>query len=232
MKNDFRYGVDYDYDTEHSCADSGCDCEGICRCGRIYNPRVTEVRISSITEDIYKFLEGDDKKAKRRSQRISEIFGVRDEIVDRYCIHRILTFHKVWDPENWTVGVEGGYYGEEIGEVELALSVMSKVETDCADMYRLGTASDKIRFVLRLEYGKLLRGLAKAEFELASISLKDLDFKKMSQMHIDTVTSENLQHYYQYDLPRGIIRGDKIIDGFHRILAVDNNRNFSVFKVK
>lgn len=83
-------GVDYDYNTEYDHDSYGCDDEGICRCGRIYDARVTEVDTSSLLASL----------TNRNS--------VPDEIVE--YANQV----GIQDPDNWDVEVTGGYYGDEI----------------------------------------------------------------------------------------------------------------------
>lgn len=230
MKSDLRYYVDYDYDTQHDC-DNGC-ANDFCRCGTITNKRILSVDVMAITEHIYKSFFDETSKSGKRAKKLSDIFSGGKEI-DMYCINRILTFHKIWEPDNWEIGTEGGYYGEEIGEVSLDGVIMSNIERDCELMLSLDSISDKIKFVLHIEYGYLLDDIKDSQFDIITISKNDLDFTKMSKTHITKVKSENLDHYNGYNLPRGIVRRSldgsyKIIDGFHRIISVDGD--FKKFK--
>ena len=48
-KVNFQYIIDFDYNYEYSCEDSGCNSEGICRCGRIYEEKIKFVNINKLT---------------------------------------------------------------------------------------------------------------------------------------------------------------------------------------
>lgn len=236
LKLDYTYSTDYDYHTEHSCESSGCYDEGICRCGHIVDTYVNSVNLSSLTEEIYSQFMPENGKTRKRESRISEIlYG--GEIVDKYCIYRILVINKAFDTGYWEVNTCGGYYGQEIGDVTIDASLLFKINEQCDKFFQLETLSEKLRYVLELEYGFLLDDVKDCEFELISIYKNHIDFKKLNQNHINNVKMEDLRHYApsEYDLPRGIVRGEidnyKIIDGFHRIISSDDKNSFVVFRV-
>lgn len=236
LKNDYTYCTDYDYDTQYSCDTSGCYDEGICRCGRIENTFVKSVNLSSLTEEIYSQFMPENKKSRKRESRISEIlYG--GEIVDKYCIYRILVINRAFTTDVWEVNTCGGYYGDEVDSVTIDLSTLNKINSQCEKLFSLQTLSDKLKYVLELEYGHILDDIKDCEFELISIYKNHIDFKKLNQNHIKNVKMEDLSHYSisNYDLPRGIVRGEldnyKIVDGFHRIIATSDKKPFTVFRV-
>jgi hypothetical protein len=235
LKLDYKYSTEYNYDTEFSCENSGCDDEGICRCGHIIDAYVKSVNLSSLTDEIYiQFMSG-DKKSRKRESRISEIlYG--GEITDKYCIYRILSINKVFDTTFWRLNICSGYYGDEIDDVTIDALLLFKINEQCEKLFQLQTLSEKLKYVLELEYGFLLDDIKDCEFELISIYKNHIDFKKLNQNHINNVKMEDLEHYKTHLLPRGIVRGDidnyKIIDGFHRIIAADDKNPFSVFRIK
>ena len=236
LKLDYTYSTDYNYHTEHSCESSGCYDEGICRCGQIEDTYVNSVNLSSLTREIYFQFIPENVKSRKRETRISEIlYG--GPIVDQYCIYRILVINKAFDTSYWEVNICGGYYGQEIDDVTIDASILFKINEQCEKLFQLETLSEKLRYVLELEYGFLLDDVKDCEFELISIYKNHIDFKKLNQNHINNVKMEDLSHYNisNYDLPRGIVRGEidnyKVIDGFHRIIASDDKNSFVVFRV-
>lgn len=236
LKIDYTYSTDYDYDREYSCDTSGCYDEGICRCGRIENTTVNSVNLTSLTEEIYSQFMPENKKSRKRESRISEIlYG--GEIVDKYCIYRILVVNKAFNTSYWEVITCGGYYGDEVDSVNIDIVTLNKINSQCEKLFTLETLSDKLKYVLELEYGYVLDDVKDCDFELISIYKNHIDFKKLNQNHIKNVKMEDLTHYSvsNYDLPRGIVRGEtdnyKIVDGFHRIIAANDKNPFSVFRV-
>jgi hypothetical protein len=235
LKNDY-YAPQYDYNTEYSCEESGCHEEGICRCGRINDAHVESVDLSHLTIEIYDQLVPSNSKSKKRDSRISQLlYG--GELIDKYCIYRILSINKVWNTDLWEVNTSGGYYGDEVDNVTLDISTLSKVSTQCSKVFEFTTLRDKLLYVIELEYGFVLDEIKDCDFELVTIYKNHIDFKKLNQNHIKNVKMEDLSHYSEdkYDLPRGIVRGEidnyKIIDGFHRIIASDDKKPFGVFRV-
>ena len=219
---DFKYqGVDYDYDTEHSCSDSGCDSDGICRCGVIVNARVTDVDIPYMAKSIYDLYFENTKDQKRDSKISTVLYGTTPQL-DLYCIDRILRKNKIWDPDKWYVEKIGGYYGEEIGTVTIDFA--SDIQKSIDEVLSMVTIKEKVDYILKLEYGYLLPELVDADYELKTIPVSDVVFG--SEGHYKKIQTENLAHYTypSYCGIMGVLKrdGDKyrIIDGYHRIFGV------------
>lgn len=240
LENNFnQYIIELDYHTEYSCEDSGCY-EDICRCGRINDIRIISIDFNKLVDMIYDSLTDYNSKAGKRQQRISQLlYG--GEVVDKYCINRIITKYKLYETCNWTIQVDGGYYGDEIGNITINQIIFDLVKSECQKLMELETISEKIKLVLSLEYGYLLTDLGNKDFEIIRISKSDIDFKSLNQNHIKLVNEEKsvngLSHYnsFFYHLPRGVVRkiGNqfKIVDGFHRIMEIDSTGEFEVFCV-
>jgi hypothetical protein len=216
------YGVNCDYNTEYSCEESGCNSEGICRCGKISNPHVTDVNISLIVNGLYNSKFDKSKSTERDNKINSIIFGTGKEI-DIYCIDRILRLYKIYDPNIWNIDICGGYYGDEIGNITLDSNIASKIEKDINQVLLLSKFRDKVRFILNNEYGYILPEIEESDYEFTTINMSDVVFG--SDAHYRKIQQENLDHYYpiSYNGIRGIVvkHGDKyrIIDGYHRIYA-------------
>lgn len=236
LKSNYTYSVKYDYDTEFSCENSGCYEEGICRCSRIVNACVNSVDLSQLTEDIYSQFIPQDNKSKKRDKKISQIlYG--GEIIDKYCIYRILSINRVFLSDIWSISTVSGYYGDEIDSVNMDNNFLSKINLQCEILFEFETLSEKLKYVLELEYGYVLNDIKSSNFELISIYKNHIDFKKLNQNHIKNVKMEDLEHYSytNYALPRGIVRGEidnyQIVDGYHRIIASNEKIPFTVFRV-
>lgn len=227
--------VNYNYSTSRDCERSGY-CDSICRCCKIVDITIESVNLSDLTEEIYSQLEPSNKKSRKRNSKLSNLLYGGDT-VDKYCIHRILTAHKAWNEECWNVGVENGYYGEEIGEINIDVGLITKISNDVSKMYSLETLSDKIKYVVNLEYGYLNNTIDNAEFELIAIFKNDIDFKKLNQNHIKDIKSKDTSYYNDenYYYPKGIVKRSgnmyKIVDGFHRILTSESKK-IEVFCIK
>lgn len=224
VSNEFKYCVDYDYSTSNSCEESGCYDEGICRCGIIEDAIIVTVNIPDIVDRIYGDLRPDNI-SDQRNIKISEIFSVNESIIDKYCINRILTHLKVYDPYNWHLEIESGYYGQEIGEIKLHEDIFQRAKSLCETVDEMISPLEKIKFILNLEYGYIPEDLEINQIRIINIHKSDIAFKDLSSGHINLVNSKNLSFYSvgKYLLPRGIVKSCqgkyKIIDGYHRIIS-------------
>jgi len=238
LENRFNDIVLYDYETDYSCSDSGCVSEGICRCGQIYDARVTHVDIMRMSEHIYDELMHPRTKSGKRNLKIDTIFYGGEQI-DIYCINRIITKYKLYHSDTWNISVVGGYYGDEIGDVYLDKITFNLIIELCEKVLSFDNLSDKIKYVLSIEYGYLLDDISNSEFNLIEIDKSDIDFSALNKNHISNIEKSlplKYNNYIFYDekytLPRGVVRkfGNKykIIDGYHRILSAGDNK-FKVF---
>jgi len=219
----FQYnGVYVDYNYNNDCENYGCDEEGICRCGTIYDEHVESVDVSLLVKKIYDdfFEQG---KAADRNNAINEIlYGIGKDI-DIYTIDRILRSYKIWEGENWNLEVEGGYYGQEVGDVTIKESIADKIEEELWIVFSLPTLKEKIEYLLKVEYGKILPEIADSNYESIVIDKDDIIFGV--ENHLKKVMKKDLDFYSDknYNGIRGIVKksGDKwrVIDGYHRIFS-------------
>lgn len=219
----FQYnGVYVDYSYSNDCESYGCDEEGICRCGSIHNEYVESVDVSLIVKKIYDdyFEQG---KAADRNNAINEVlYGIGKDI-DIYTIDRILRSYKIWENENWNIEVDGGYYGQELGDITIKESIADKIEAELWTVFALPTLKEKIEYLLKVEYGKVLPELSNCSYESIVIDKDDVVFGV--EKHLNKVMKKDLDFYSDknYSGIRGIVvkSGDKwrIIDGYHRIFT-------------
>jgi len=237
LKLDYTYCIEYDYDQKYDCESNGCDVDGICRCGVIVNQRIKNIDLSLITDEIYEELFPSNTKSQKRSNKLDQLF-YGGEVVDKYCIYRILAINGAWVPNNWSINIIGGYYGDEIGGVVMSDFMHDKICEQISKLKELNSLSEKIKYTLKLEYGFLIDDLSDCDFELITIYKNHIDFKKLNQNHIKRVKMQDLTHYSttNYILPRGVVRGTidnySIVDGYHRIIGSSDKIPFLVFKVK
>jgi hypothetical protein len=220
---DFKYcGVNYDYDSETSCSESGCDSEGICRCGVIVNQRVESVDVCQMADEIYKLYFDNSKSTDRNNKINSVLYGTGKEL-DTYCIDRVLRAHMIWDNDKWSISVESGYYGQEMGRITIESPYDKKIQDDIETVLSLNTIKEKIDFILNLEYGYLLPELDGCDYEISTININDVIFG--SDGHYKKIQTQNVEHYVDinYKGIRGVVKEEggkyKIIDGYHRMYA-------------
>ena len=219
----FQYnGVYIDYSYSYNCESYGCDEEGICRCGSIHNESVESVDVSLIVKKIYDdyFEHG---KAAARNIVINEVlYGIGKDI-DIYTIDRIIRSYKIWESENWDIEIEAGYYGQETGDVTIKESIADKIEEELLTVFSLPTLKEKIEYLLKVEYGKVLPELSNCTYESIVIDKDEVIFGV--EKHLNKVMKKDLDFYADrnYSGIRGIVvkSGDKwrIVDGYHRIFT-------------
>ena len=219
----FQYnGVYVDYGYTYDCENYGCDEEGICRCGTINNEHIDSVDVSLIVKRIYdEFFE--QGKAANRNNAINEVlYGIGKDI-DIYTIDRILRSYKIWENDNWNIEVDGGYYGQEAGNVTIKETIADKIDEELWIVFSLPSLKEKIEYLLNVEYGKILPELSNCNYESIVIDKDDVVFGV--EKHLNKVMKKDLDFYSDknYSGIRGIVvkSGDKwrIVDGYHRIFT-------------
>ena len=219
----FQYNGAYvDYGYTYDCENYGCDEEGICRCGTINNEHIDSVDVSLIVKRIYdEFFE--QGKAANRNNAINEVlYGIGKDI-DIYTIDRILRSYKIWENENWNIEVEGGYYGQEAGNVTIKESIADKIDEELWTVFSLPSLKEKIEYLLNVEYGKVLPELSNCSYESIVIDKDEVVFGV--ENNLNKVMKKDLDFYSDknYSGIRGIVvkSGDKwrIVDGYHRIFT-------------
>ena len=219
----FQYNGAYvDYGYTYDCENYGCDEEGICRCGTINNEHIDSVDVSLIVKRIYdEFFE--QGKAANRNNAINEVlYGIGKDI-DIYTIDRILRSYKIWENDNWNIEVEGGYYGQEAGDVTIKETIADKIDEELWTVFSLPSLKEKIEYLLKVEYGKVLPELSNCSYESIVIDKDDVIFGV--DKHLNKVMKKDLDFYSDknYNGIRGIVvkSGDKwrIVDGYHRIFT-------------
>jgi hypothetical protein len=168
----------------------------------------------------------DNTLATKRNSTINNILGGVSKEIDIYTIDRILRINKVYEPTNWEVQVCGGYYGQEIDDIILDDSIARKVEDQLDKAFDIIDLTERIEYLLMLEYGELLPSLQGCKYSVETVERDSIIFG--SDEHYRKVNSKNLEHYSdkKYQGIRGIVlvKGDKfrLIDGYHRSSTSEN----------
>ena len=202
-------GVDVDCDIENNCQESGCDEEGMCRCGIIADARVVRVNAEEIVRCVWN----------------------KENCFTKYCIARVLTSHKIYENNKWCIGIEGGYYGEEIADVKLERSFADEVEPIIHQILGAKTNKEKLFVSLIDEYGSILPELeSRKDFEIIKVSIKDMFIGNNNW-------GKKVEHSYNpynkdYDGIVGLCLNAsnavayryRIIDGYHRYFALKDHQ--------
>jgi hypothetical protein len=227
LRDDFQWEVLYEYDTSYSCEESGCNEEGICRCGTIYDESINSVDLNKISDRLYNYIFDKSLSTKRNNIINSVLYGVTDEI-EKYTIDRILRSNKIWDKSIWEIVVGGGYYGQEISSINLRQDIIEKLESDLERAFDISDLNKRIEFLLELENGWILDEIKGLKYTIQEIDRDDLIFGNLE--HYKRVQREDLNFYSDknYKGIRGVVKknGDKwkIIDGYHRLSKSENRK--------
>lgn len=224
LRNDFKYMVSYDYDTIYSCEESGCNEEGICRCGHITNTYLNKVDVSAIVTNIYSEI-FDNSISTKRNNAINSLWGISEEI-QKYTIDRILRVNKIWKPQFWEINVSGGYYGQEIDEVVLIEDMVLKINSQLERAFQIDNLTERVEYLLTLENGFILDDIKDKKYHISVIDIDDIIFSNTE--HQRKIIIEELEHYSDrnYSGIRGVVKKDgikfKLIDGYHRLSKTEN----------
>ena len=224
LRDDFKYSVSYNYDTVYSCEESGCNEEGICRCGYVTNTYLKSVDVGSIANNLYSEI-FDNSISTKRHNTINSLWGISEEI-EKYTIDRVLRINKIWKPEFWEINVTGGYYGQEVDDVVLTEDVVQKLNTQLEKAFEIDNLTQRIEYLLELENGFILDELKDKNYCVSVIDIDDIVFPNTH--HKNRVLIEELEYYSDrnYTGIRGIVKKDgskfKLIDGYHRLSKTEN----------
>lgn len=224
LRNDFKYSVSYNYDTVYSCEESGCNEEGICRCGYITNTYLAKVDVSGVSATIYSEI-FDNSISTKRHNAINSLWGISEEI-EKYTIDRILRINKIWKPEFWEINVTGGYYGQEVDDVVLTEDIIEKLNTQLKKAFEIDNLTHRIEYLLELENGFILDELKDKNYNVSVIDIDDIIFSNKG--HKSRILIEDIDHYSDrnYYGIRGIVKKDgkkfRVIDGYHRLSKTEN----------
>jgi len=199
--------INYDYDTDNNCENYGCNDEGICRCSTISNCRVTGIshlyKIGSLYHNYYPCN------------------------ITNYCVDRILKCNLAWDSSLYEFVTEHDYYGDILSSVTLNEFVSGVIDEEVEELLKLYTVNEKIEYILKLEYRKLLPTLANRDWKIKEIGTDLLFYtssKHLQEAKKNAIVTNHL-------LPKAIVIPYKglyqVIDGYHRTVNYEG-REISV----
>jgi len=212
-------GVDYEYDSNYPCQkgdyygdESACD--PYCRCKEISNAQVIEVDINQVVNVLCR------REPKDNS-----------DLIDKYCLDRVLRQYKLYDPNSWEVNSVRGYYGDEIGSVTVFPLIRKNIITMLHSVANFRTNSEKIKKVLEYEYGFVLPALVPlSEAYIDTVDINDLVFG--NKEYARKIKKPDIDIYDSYELPRAICTTEAgkefgeskyyVRDGYHRVLSAKN----------
>lgn len=183
------------------------------RCGTIYDTKLNSIHYYAIAEAMTGFSH-----------------ECKSNPIAMYALERLLRLNLPKDV--CTIKVSGGYYGEEIGGIEIEkytcetlLNKIKQLETFKDDPTAL------IEMVLTEEYSRLNPNFANKKWELVQIPIKDIKsssvIKKRKNFYDQISTEFNNLLQWAIEYPTVILDSqNQIIDGHHRISALESKTSY------
>lgn len=232
IENEFLYYVNYDYDGEHSCAESGCYEENICRCFEIHTVKFISVDLNSITNKIFHSFFNPNDEPYIREEKLNKILYNYNKELDIYCIDRILRINKVWDKNNWRFDWGGSYYGDEVKSAFLDEKIFNSILCDLDNINNLKTIQEKISYLLIREYGYLLPDISEKNWKISLVKKEDIFFSQKE--HLKNVKKEKGENFLSQTEIKGVCMRDndklRVIDGYHR-LFFNEQRYYKIIEI-
>lgn len=210
--------------------------------GKISKLKITKVDLLPLVEQLYEKV---DPKNNLNNQMIRFQFNLLGQeqklllasqmLITRYCIHRILTHHKVYLEENWNYQVGEDYYGEEIQGLTLKPQVATKIEHSLEEL-RIKNSTEKIEMILQMEYGRLIPSVINKKWAVSQVTPEELYYSNTEhheQCKNNLQEEQNTEYaktLSEYPYPRGLAilnpNGKyKVIDGYHRLVGCPKDQN-------
>ncbi len=163
-----------------------------------------------------------------------------EDIIWNYCIDRIFRVYRLYCISSWKEEQHNGYYDEIYYEYTLLRDKANKILEVLTEIDSLNDC-DKIKKCLELEYGYLLPMLENKTMVSVIDNVKK-DSLYLSENYLKKINKEDIEIYSGYKMPCavcirrhvtpigpfGVIDGYSVIDGYHRVLAAQNNKAKSV----
>ena len=236
LHKNFSYsGVTAIYNSSYECDSWGCDKEGICRCGQISDCSISDININMMVDSIYSDIYGDYTKLSKRDEKLNQILNGYGKDFNIYTIDRILRIKKVYKNENWDIEITSGYYGQEVGDVTIKEDLAKELELLINRALEIEDISERVNFLLFLEYGSIHNKLIGVEYSIVEIDRDLIHYGSQSNKKsaLKEIQNSLKNHYNDYDSKwirninniMGIVVTDdkmwRLIDGYHRCLSTN-----------
>lgn len=196
----FNYMVDYETSQSRDCEAGGCS--GMCRCSKI--DRVWVTSTSSVGPHCLKLVVAATGDAGPQPYEPTKF--------ETYCIQRLMVHHGCYQGENYDIGITGGFYGQEIGQIRF--SHMNDLGHDIWKMMALPTDRDKLMYVFELEYG-FIADIVK---ETDSVELVEIELGQIQPSAGAVMLKRQKAYLYEMtdEMVVGVVMNNLLIDGNHR----------------
>jgi len=213
--DNFIYCIDYEPQGYYSCMERGCIDDGICRCFQISDIKINNINLEEISKNLFSEIHSDDRLLKRDKKITSLIYDYDIEIIDKYCINRILTSNKIYKQDLWSYSTMPGYYGEEIQSIHLKNELFDTIYNQIVECLGLQSLRDKIEYILKLEYGYLLDILSDGSYSVQNVDISNIVFGQIK--HKEKSKIEKCGNTIIKGVCRLIDKKYHVIDGYHRL---------------
>ena len=197
--------------------------------------RINTIRLNDIVEYLYERL---DPRNNLRDPTVKVAFDALPKdtkislatsmFIYRYCIHRILTLHKVYIPDYWQYHLTDDYYAQDITAITLKDELATEIDRKLRHMVSLRD-NKKLEYVLEMEFNRVLPEIQGKEWHIATVPLSSMRFT--NEKLFNKCLEEDLSYLQSYKLPRALcIKDDtmnpqtdkcyRVIDGYHRLAEV------------
>ena len=227
--------TEIDYSYNYNCEDSGCNEEGICRCGSVEDEHLKSVDTEKIIKLISDRIFINDITVER-DYKISEALGdgISKEI-DFYTLDRVCRILKIWN--NLEISIEAGYYGDEVGGIFLFNKFSEKLTENLSKAFSTQSLKERVELLLKLEYGELIDLVKDKTWSVIEINIDEVDMGNKN--YFDKVLKELKvkDNYSNYDTGKiqGVVVNSsgkfRLIDGYHRIAKLKRTNYKGLVKV-
>lgn len=216
--------------------------------GKITELKITQIDLPLMVEELYPLV---DPKNNLKNNMIlfqynllgqdQKLLLASQMLITRYCLHRILTHFKVYQPENWTYQLGEDYFGQEIQGLMLKSICQKKIEQQLEEL-RSKNNTEKIEMILKLEYGRLIPSVTNQQWSVIRVDPNELHYSNdehQLQCKTDLGQPEFTKYAQilrEYPYPRGLAILDpvtkkyKIIDGYHRLIGSPSDEEPLIIK--
>lgn len=226
FKRDYQHHVRFTTEGHSSCHEWGCIDEGICRCYIIDSINIEDVNIQTISELLYYSIFGKNTKQEKRNNLINSLLYQTD--IDFFAIDRILRNRKVYLNEKWNWETINNYYGDEVKSIYLNDSVYEEISKHLDEYFSMETFTDKVNFLLKIEYGYLLEELKNKSYEVVEVDYSDIHFPQKNHMKKSKLNNhydkEIFKEWFIFGFCKKVDDKYVVIDGYHRLLSAGNKK--------
>jgi hypothetical protein len=204
-RTDFAQYLRCETDESRPCMQSDSPCQYTCQCTVINRAWVTDTH--EIDPSLLELRRKDEGSKNLSMIMLSEI--------DHYCLQRLMVMHGCYSADGYDIKIGGGYYGEEISEINL--KAHDELEKDICALLALPTDIAKVMHVLNLEYGYIADWVKEAN----DVEILVMPLRSAIAASTPMIKRENSYRYPLYSKrPVGVFANGMLLDGQYRLATL------------